>query len=63
MTLCTQFPHVCRVQWNRAMHDWLTYILEHGDLWYSMPCRSDPDYEIYMFKHEHDMVRFQLTWM
>lgn len=57
-----EYRHVCRMKWQVSAYEWLCSNCTHGVCWHSITCRDDPDYEIYLFVHESDMVRFQLTW-
>jgi hypothetical protein len=59
----TKTPHTLRVKWHLGAYQGLCEQLPLGEAWWSLTCRDDPDYEIYLFVHEEDMVRFKLTWM
>lgn len=61
--ILTSARYTVRVKWQPAAYRWLNHQLPYGESWWSLTCRDDPDYEIYLFVHEEDLTRFTLTWL
>ena len=56
-------PHSIRVPWIKSHYEWLKQHMRQREDWAILTCQKDPDFVIYLFVHESDMVRFKLTWM